>query len=179
MLRALRHRNYLLFFFGQGISLTGTWMQTLALPWLVYLKTGSVVRLGTVVFAGQILTFIMAPVAGVLADRWNRHRLVIVAQVLATIQAAALAALTFTGAIEFWHIIVLSLLGGFIRGFEIPVRQSFVVQMVEDRADLPNAIALNSFLVNGSRIIGPALAGAIIVGFQHLVGEAPAVPAPD
>ena len=178
MIRALRHRNYLLFFFGQGVSLIGTWMQTLALPWLVYLKTGSVVDLGTVTFAGQILTFVMAPVAGALADRWNRHRLVVLAQVLATIQAAALAALTFTGVIEFWHIILLSLLGGFIRGFEIPVRQSFVVQMVEDKADLPNAIALNSFLVNGSRLIGPALAGAIIVGFQHFAGNGTDVSGP-
>ena len=173
-MRALRHRNYLLFFFGQGVSLIGTWMQTLALPWLVFLKTGNPLDLGTVAFAGQILTFVMAPVAGALADRWNRHRLVILAQVLATMQAAILAALTFTGVIEFWHIILLSLFGGFIRGFEIPVRQSFVVQMVEDKADLPNAIALNSFLVNGSRIIGPAVAGVIIAAFQHLAGEEPA-----
>jgi MFS family permease len=171
MLRALRHRNYRLFFLGQGVSLVGTWMQTLALPWLVFLKTGSALDLGIVGFTSQILTFVMAPVAGVLADRWNRHRLVVLAQVLATVQAAVLAALTFSGMIEIWHILVLSLFGGFIRGFEIPVRQSFVVQMLEDKKDLPNAIALNSFLVNGSRLVGPALAGAIIAGFQYFVGE--------
>jgi MFS family permease len=166
MLRALRHRNYRLFFFGQGVSLIGTWMQTLALPWLVYLITGRPLDLGIVAFSGQILTFVMAPVAGVLADRWNRRRLVIIAQVLATLHAAALAALTMTGVIEVWHIIALALFGGFIRGFEIPTRQSFVVQMVEDRADLPNAIALNSFLVNGARLVGPALAGGIIAVLQ-------------
>jgi MFS family permease len=166
MLRALRHRNYRLFFFGQGVSLVGTWMQTLALPWLVYLITGRAVDLGITAFAGQILTFVIAPVAGVLADRWDRRRLVIVAQILATLQAAALAALTLTGVVEVWHIIGLALFGGFIRGFEIPTRQSFIVQMVEDHTDLPNAIALNSFLVNGARLVGPALAGGIIAVLQ-------------
>jgi MFS family permease len=166
MLRALRHRNYRLFFFGQGVSLIGTWMQTLALPWLVYLITGQPLDLGLVAFAGQVMTFVMAPVAGVLADRWDRRRLVIVAQVAATLQAAVLAALTLTGVVEVWHIMVLALFGGFIRGFEIPTRQSFVVQMVEDKSDLPNAIALNSFLVNGARLVGPALAGGLIAVLQ-------------
>ena len=162
MIRSLRHRNFRLFFFGQGVSLIGTWMQSVAMPWLVYTLTGSAMLLGVVGFTGQILTFVMAPVAGVMADRWNRHRLVLWAQVLATAQALALAALTLTGAIEVWHIIVLSLFAGLVRGFEIPTRQAFVVEMLEDRRDLPNAIALNSFLVNGARLVGPSLAGAVI-----------------
>jgi MFS family permease len=162
MIRSLRHRNFRLFFFGQGVSLIGTWMQGVAVGWLVYRLTGSAWDLGTVGFAGQILTFVVAPVAGVLADRWNRHRLVLCAQVLATLQALALAVLTLGGIIEVWHIILLALAGGLIRGFEIPTRQSFVVEMLDDRRDLPNAIALNSFLVNGSRLIGPLLAGALI-----------------
>jgi MFS family permease len=167
MIRALRHRNFRLFFFGQGISLVGTWMQAVAMPWLVYRITGSVLLLGVVGFTGQILTFVMAPVAGVLADRWNRHRLVTAAQALAAAQALGLAALTLTGTIEVWHLIVLSLLAGFIRGFEIPTRQTFVVDMLDDPHDLPNAIALNSFLVNSARLIGPSIAGALIA----LVGE--------
>ena len=162
MIRSLRHRNFRLFFFGQGVSLIGTWMQSVAMPWLVYTLTGSAMLLGVVGFTGQILTFVMAPVAGVMADRWNRHRLVLGAQVLATAQALALAALTLTGAIEVWHIIVLSLFAGLVRGFEIPTRQAFVVEMLEDRRDLPNAIALNSLMVNGARLVGPALAGAVI-----------------
>ena len=165
MIRALRHRNFQLYFFGQGISLIGTWMQSVAMPWLVYRMTDSVILLGVVGFTGQILTFFMAPVAGVLADRWNRRRLVLVAQTLAMLQALALAALTMTGQIEVWHIVVLSLFTGFVRGFEVPTRQSFVVEMIDDRQDLPNAIALNSFLVNGARMIGPALAGLIVAAW--------------
>jgi MFS family permease len=167
MLRSLRHRNFRLFFFGQGISLIGTWMQAVAMPWLVYDLTGSALLLGVVGFTGQILTFILAPLAGVLADRWNRRRIVTLAQVLATAQALALAVLTLTNTIEVWHIVALSLFGGFIRGFEIPTRQSFIVEMLEDRTDLPNAIALNSFLVNGARLVGPPIAGVIVA----LVGE--------
>jgi MFS family permease len=167
MIRSLRHRNFRLFFFGQGVSLIGTWMQGVAMPWLVYRLTGSAMLLGVVGFTGQILTFVMAPLAGVLADRWNRHRLVLLAQVLATMQALALAVLTLAGVIEVWHIIVLSLLAGLVRGFEIPTRQAFVVEMLDDRHDLPNAIALNSFLVNGARLVGPSVAGVLIA----LVGE--------
>ena len=163
MIRSLRHRNFRLFFFGQGVSLVGTWMQGLALPWLVYRLTGSAVLLGVVGFSGQILTLVLAPVAGVLADRWNRYRIVLAGQVLATVQAAALAVLTLTGVINTWEIIALALFGGLIRGFEIPTRQAFVVQMLEDPKDLPNAIAMNSFLVNGSRLVGPSLAGILIV----------------
>ncbi len=167
MLSSLRHRNFRLFFFGQGVSLIGTWMQAIAMPWLVYRLTDDVVLLGVVGFTGQILTFLLAPLAGVLADRWNRHRLVTVAQAAAMLQAAALAALTLAGVITVWEIIALSLFGGFVRAFEIPIRQSFVVEMLDDRSDLPNAIALNSFLVNGARLVGPSLAGVLIA----LVGE--------
>jgi MFS family permease len=152
---------------GQGISLIGTWMQGVALPWLVYDLTHSKTDLGVVGFCGQILTFLLAPVAGVLADRWDRRRLVMWAQILALVQASALAVLTLGGWIQVWQIIVLSLFGGFIRAFEIPIRQSFLVEMIDERADLPNAIAMNSFLVNSSRLVGPALAGMIIL----LVGE--------
>lgn len=165
MLRALRNRNYRLFFVGQGVSLIGTWMQGVALPWLVYRMTGSVILLGVVGFTGQILTLVVAPAAGVVADRANRHRLVTIAQVAAALQAAALAVLALAGVIEVWHIIVLGLVGGFIRGFEIPFRQAFVVEMLEDPRDLPNAIALNSFLVNGARLIGPSLAGFLVGWF--------------
>jgi MFS family permease len=165
MLRALRNRNYRLFFVGQGISLVGTWMQGVALPWLVYRMTGSVVLLGVVGFTGQILTLVAAPAAGVVADRANRHRLVTLAQIAAALQAAALAVLALAGVIEVWHIIVLGLVGGLIRGFEIPFRQAFVVEMLDDPKDLPNAIALNSFLVNGARLIGPTLAGFLVGWF--------------
>jgi len=165
MLRALRHRNYRLFFIGQGTSLVGTWMQSVALPWLVYRLTGSVILLGVVGFTGHILTLVVAPVAGVVADRTNRHRLVTIAQVAAALQAAGLAILTLAGVIEVWHIIVLGLVGGFIRGFEIPFRQAFIVDMLDDPRDLPNAIALNSFLVNGARLIGPSLAGFLVGWF--------------
>jgi len=165
MLRALRNRNYRLFFAGQGVSLVGTWMQGVALPWLVYRMTGSVVLLGIVGFASQIPSLVVAPVAGVVADRANRHRLVTLAQVASALQATALAALALAGVIEVWHIIALGMLGGLIRGFEIPFRQAFVVEMLDDPRDLPNAIALNSFLVNGARLIGPTLAGFLMGWF--------------
>jgi len=165
MLRALRNRNYRLFFVGQGVSLVGTWMQGVALPWLVYRMTGSVILLGVVGFTGQILSLVAAPAAGVVADRANRHRLVVGAQVAAALQAAVLAVLALAGVIAVWHIIVLSLVGGLIRGFEIPFRQAFIVEMLDDPQDLPNAIALNSFLVNGARLIGPAVAGFLVGWF--------------
>jgi MFS family permease len=162
MLRSLAHRNFRLFFMGQSISLTGTWMQSVAMPWLVYKMTGSVVLLGVVGFTGQVLTFVLAPIAGVLADRWDRRRLILVAQAVAMAQAAALALLTLLGHIEVWHVVALSVFTGLVRGFEVPTRQSFVIQMLDDPADLPNAIALNSFLVNGARLVGPSLAGLIV-----------------
>ena len=160
--RSFRYRNYRLFFGGQSISLIGTWIQRIATPWLVYHLTDSVFILGVVGFAGQIPTFLLAPFAGVLTDRWNRYHMLIITQVLAMIQALILALLFFTGVIHVWHIIVLSVLLGCINAFDIPVRQSFVVEMVEKKEDLGNAIALNSTMVNGARLLGPSIAGILI-----------------
>jgi MFS family permease len=168
MVRALRSRNYRLFFAGQSVSLIGTWMTRLATGWLVYRLTGSAVLLGTVSFAGQIPTFFLAPLAGVLVDRWDRHRTLLVTQVIAMLQSFAMAGLALSGLITVWHIVALALVQGLVNAFDMPARQSFVVEMVETRADLPNAIALNSSMVNGARLIGPALAGVII----SAVGEA-------
>ena len=167
LLRALKSRNYRLFFAGQSVSLVGTWMQQVAISWLVYRLTGSAVLLGVVSFAGQIPTFLLAPLAGVLADRWNRRRLLLCSQTLAMIQASVLAAFVLTGIIQVWHLVVLSSLLGVINAFDIPVRQSFVVEMVENKEDLGNAIALNSSMVNSARLIGPSLAGLLIAA----VGE--------
>lgn len=160
--RSLRHRNYRLWFVGQGISLIGTWMQQIAMMWLVYTLTNSVFLLGVVGFAGQIPFFIFAPIAGALVDRWNRHRTVIATQTLSMIQAFVLAFLVFTGIIEVWHILLLSLALGFITAVDMTVRQAFIVDMVDDRRDLGNAIALNSSLINGGRLIGPSIAGILI-----------------
>jgi MFS family permease len=165
--RALRHRNYRLFFLGQGISLVGTWMQQIALNWLVYRLSNSAVLLGVVGFASRIPTFLLAPFAGVLADRWNRHRLLILIQSLAMAQAFILSFFVLSGTITVWLIIFLALFLGCINSFDIPVRQSFVLEMLEDKEDLGNAIALNSSLVNGARLIGPMVAGILIVA----VGE--------
>src|SRR5690242_11969289 len=127
MFRALRHRNYRLFFSGQSISLIGTWMTRIATSWLVYRLTGSALLLGVVGFAGQIPSFILAPFAGVLVDRWNRHRLLVVTQVLALLQSLALAVLALTGLIKIWQVIVLSVFQGVINAFDMPARQAFVV----------------------------------------------------
>lgn len=165
--RALGHRNYRLFFLGQGVSLVGTWMQRVALSWLVYRLTGSEALLGVVGFSSQILTFVAAPFAGVLADRANCRRLIVITQVMAMVQAFVLAALTLTGTIRVWEIVALSATLGLINGFDIPLRQAFIVEMLERREDLPNALALNSFLVNAGKLVGPAMAGAMIA----VVGE--------
>ncbi len=167
MVRALHHRNYKLYFTGQSISLIGTWMTRIATSWLVYRLTGSALLLGLVGFAGQIPSFLLAPFAGVLIDRWNRHRLLVVTQALAMIQSAALAVLTLTGVINIWHVLGLSLFQGLINAFDMPARQSFVIEMVEKREDLPNAIALNSSMVNAARLLGPSIGGVIIAA----VGE--------
>ena len=167
MFRALKNRNYRLFFSGQGISMIGTWMTRIATSWLVYKLTGSALLLGVVGFAGQIPSFLLAPFAGVLIDRWDRHQVLVVTQVLAMIQSAALAVLALTGLINIWHIIGLSIFQGLINAFDMPARQSFVVVMVENRDDLPNAIALNSSLVNAARLLGPSIGGVIIAA----VGE--------
>jgi MFS family permease len=167
MLRALGHKNYRLFFSGQTISLIGTWMTRIATSWLVYRLTGSALLLGVVGFAGQIPSFILAPFAGVLVDRWNRHRLLVATQVLALVQSLALALLALTGHIKIWHVIVLSVFQGLINAFDMPARQAFVVEMVEKREDLPNAIALNSSMVNVARLLGPSIGGVVIAA----VGE--------
>jgi MFS family permease len=165
--RALQHRNYRLFFAGQTVSLVGTWITRLATSWLVYRLTGSLLLLGVVSFCGQIPTLLLAPVTGVLTDRWDRHRILVVTQVLSMIQSAALALMVFTGIISVPLILVLQVAQGIINAFDTPARQSFVVEMIEDRADLPNAIALNSSMVNMSRILGPSIGGVIIAA----VGE--------
>jgi MFS family permease len=161
-LPALRSRNYRLFFGGQGLSLIGTWMTQIATVWLVYKLTNSALMLGIVGFTGQIPSFILAPFGGVLVDRRNPHRILITTQVLAMLQSLALAALTLTGVIQIWHILALSLLQGLINAFDAPARQTFVKDIVERPDDLASAIALNSSLVNGARLVGPAIAGVII-----------------
>ena len=160
--RSLQYRNYRLFFTGQSISLIGSWMQRIAMPWLVYDLTHSVFLLGIIGFASQIPTFLMAPFAGVLTDRWNRYHILIITQILSMIQALILALLFFMGMIEVWHIILLSIAFGLINAFDMPSRQSFVVEMVGKKEDLGNAIALNSSIFNAARLVGPSLAGFII-----------------
>ena len=160
--RSLKYPNYRLFFAGQSISLVGTWVQRMALPWLVYSQTKSVFMLGFVTFMGQIPTFLLAPFAGVLSDRFNRYYMLIGLQTLAMAQAIVLAILVLTNRIELWQIIALSGLLGCINAFDIPTRQSFVVKMVNDKADLSNAIALNSSMVNGAKLLGPSIAGILI-----------------
>jgi MFS family permease len=160
--RALRHRNFRLFFVGQSISLIGTWMTRVATSWLVYRLTGSALLLGTVGFAGQIPTFLLAPFAGVWVDRLDRRKLLVWTQVLAALQSLALAALTLAKVINIHEIVALSALQGLINAFDMPGRQAFLVQMVEDKQDLGNAIALNSSIVNMARLVGPALAGLLI-----------------
>jgi MFS family permease len=165
-LRALKHRNFQLFFGGQLISVTGTWMQTVALSWLVYRLTGSTLLLGTVGFASQIPILLVAPLGGTMADRNNRQRIVIGTQVASMVLAFLLAALTLTGKVQVWHILVLATLLGVANAFDIPARQAFLVDMV-GKEDLMNAIALNSTMFNGARIVGPAVAGILVA----MIGE--------
>jgi MFS family permease len=160
-LRALRHRNFQLFFSGQLISLTGTWMQSVAQAWLVYSMTKSALLLGTVGFASQIPVFLVAPFGGITADRVNRQRLVIATQTCSMILAGILAWLTLTHRIHVWHIFLLAGLLGVVNAFDIPGRQSFLIDMV-GKEDLMNAIALNSSMFNGARVIGPAVAGILV-----------------
>ena len=164
--RALRHRNYRLFFGGQTVSLVGTWITRIATSWLVYRLTKSELLLGIVGFAGQIPLLILGPLGGVIGDRMNRHRILVWTQVLSALQSLALAILAFTH-ITVVEIIVLQVVQGIINAFDTPARQAFVVEMVDDREDLPNAIALNSAMFNGSRIIGPSIGGIMIAA----VGE--------
>jgi MFS family permease len=161
LLRSLSHRNFRLFFLGQSISLIGTWMQQVAMSWLVYQITESPWWLGVVAFSSQIPS-VIAPVAGVVIDRTNRHRLVMGTQSAAMIQAFILAALTLTGVVQVWHVIALSVFIGIVNAFDMPGRQAFLTEMIERREDLSNAIALNSSMFNGARLIGPALAGMVL-----------------
>ena len=167
VVRALRHRNYRLFFGGQSLSLIGTWMTRIATAWLVYRLTHSAFLLGVVGFAGQVPTFFLAPFAGVWVDRWNRHTTLVVTQVLSMLQSFALAVLALRGTITIVEILWLSLAQGLINAFDMPTRQSFVVQMIEAREDLGNAIALNSSMVHVARLLGPSIAGIVIA----LAGE--------
>jgi len=160
--RALRHRNFRLFFGGQSISLIGTWMTRIATSWLVYRLTGSALLLGTVSFAGQIPTFLIAPFAGVWVDRLDRRQVLVWTQALSMIQSLALAALTLSHHITIAWVLALSVMQGLINAFDMPGRQAFMVQMVEDKRDLSNAIAINSSMVNMARLVGPSLAGMLI-----------------
>jgi MFS family permease len=160
--RALKHRNFRLFFGGQSISLVGTWMTRVATGWLVYRLTGSALLLGTVSFAGQIPTFLLAPFAGVWVDRLDRRQVLVWTQTLSMAQSLTLAALTLSGRITIPRLLVLSVMQGMINAFDMPGRQAFMVKMVEDRRDLQNAIAINSSMVNLARLIGPSLAGMLI-----------------
>lgn len=161
MFRALKHRNFRLFFSGQLISLIGTWMQMIAESWLVYRLTGSALLLGTVGFVNKIPTFFLASVGGTVADRYSRHRIVIATQASSLVLAFILAALTLTHTVQVWHVMVLATMLGIVNAFDMPARQAFIVEMV-GKEDLMNAIALNSSMFNGARIIGPAIAGILV-----------------
>ncbi|HWF84665.1 MAG TPA: MFS transporter, partial [Vicinamibacterales bacterium] len=162
MLRALRYRNYRLFFGGQVVSLAGTWITTTATSWLVYRLTGSAVLLGVVGFAGQFPAFLMGPFAGIVVDRWNRHRLLVVTQTMSMLQSFALAVLTLSGHITVETIVLLSVVQGIVNAFDMPGRQAFLIAMIDNKEDLGNAIALNSSMVNAARLVGPTIAGIVI-----------------
>ncbi|QMU27650.1 MFS transporter [Adhaeribacter radiodurans] len=167
MFRALQYRNYRLFFMGQGVSLIGTWMQQVAMSWLVYRLTNSVLLLGILGFAGQVPAFLLGPFAGVLSDRFNKHRILILTQSLAMLQATILAVLVLTNAVTIYWILALSIFLGIVNAFDTPTRQSFVINLIDKREDVSNAIALNSSLFNVARLAGPSIAGLVIAA----VGE--------
>lgn len=159
---AFRSRNYRLFFAGQGLSLTGSWMTQVATVWLVYQLSPSPWWLGIVGFTSQIPSLILLPVAGVFVDRWNRHQVIIWTQILSMVQSLTLAVLALTGVVNIWHLILLSLFQGIVNSFDAPARQAFVPEMIERKEDLANAIALNAAMFNGARLIGPAVAGVVL-----------------
>ena len=167
--RAFRYRNYRLYFGGQGVSLIGTWMQQIAMSWLVYRLTNSAFYLGLIGFTGMAPMFFLTSFAGVFIDRMHRRNLLIITQILATIQASLLAFLTLSGHIQVWHLVLLSLFLGSINAFDMPARQSFVIEIVENKEDLGNAIALNSFMFNSARLVGPSIAGLLVAA----IGEGP------
>jgi MFS family permease len=162
MLRALRYRNYRLFFGGQIVSLAGTWITTTATSWLVYRLTGSALLLGLVGFAGQFPAFLLGPFAGIAVDRWDRRRLLVATQTVSMLQSFALAALTLSGRITVEAIVLLNVVQGVVNAFDMPARQAFMIAMIENKEDLGNAIALNSSMVNVARLAGPTIAGIVI-----------------
>ncbi len=162
MFRALRHRNYLLFFSGQLISLIGTWLQQIAISWLVYKLTNSALLMGVITFVGLLPSLILSPFAGVYIDRINKHKMLIIVQILFMLEALLLAVLTIFNVIQLWHVVVVCSLIGVTAAIDMPLRQAFVVQLVDDEADLGNAISLNSSMFNLARMIGPAIAGILI-----------------
>ena len=161
-LRAFRYRNFRLYFFGQSLSLLGTWIQQVAMSWLVYRMTGSAFLLGVTAFASQVPILIFAPLGGLWADRFDRRKLLIATQLLALLQAMVLALLTYLGSIEVWHVLVMAVLLGIVMATDTPVRQSFVSELVPAKQDLPAAIAMNGFVQNAGRMIGPSIAGILI-----------------
>ncbi len=160
-LRALRHRNYRLFFYGQTLSIIGNWVQQIAMAWLVYRLTESAWLLGVTGFAGQIAILVFAPFGGMWADRFDKHKLLLVTQVVSAVPPIALAALTWTGAVEVWHIIVMALVLGIINAIDTPIRLAFTIEMVT-REDLPSAIAMNALMQSAGRMIGPTVAGLLL-----------------
>jgi MFS family permease len=167
-MRALRHRNYRLFFVGQLISVVGSWMQSVAQAWLVYRLTGSALLLGLVGFADKVPVFALGLAGGLVADRFDRHRVVIATQSLMLLQALILGILAVSGAVQVWQIMALAVFGGIVNAFDLPARQSFIASMVA-QDDLPNALALNSSIFNAARVIGPAIAGVVVA----IIGEGP------
>jgi MFS family permease len=160
--RAFKSRNYRLYFFGQSVSLIGTWMQKTAVSWVIYELTHSKFMLGLTLFASMFPSFLFSFIGGVTADRYNRYRVLLVTQIASMVQAVLLTLLVFIRHYNVWEIIALSMMLGLINAFDVPARQSLVYEMVNDKADLPNALALNSSMVNLSRLIGPGIAGLII-----------------
>lgn len=163
--RALRNKNYRLFFSGQCISVTGTWIQQVAINWLVYSLTKSALLMGVIMFAGSIPSLFLSPLAGVIVDRINKYQVLIMLQTLFMLEALALAILTLTGNIQVWHIVILSISIGITNAFDMPLRQAFVVNLVDRIEDLSNAISLNSSSMNLALLIGPAIAGTLIAAF--------------
>jgi len=162
MVRAFRHRNFHLYFGGQSISLIGTWVQQIALGWTIYQLTHSSLLLGLVSFAGQLPLFVVTPFASVLVDRWNRHRTLTVTQTLSMLQAFALALVVSMHTLQVWNLIALNLFAGIVLAIDLTARQAFIVEMVGSGRDLPNAVALNAFVINGGRMLGPAIAGLLL-----------------
>jgi len=166
-LRALRHRNFALFLSGQSCALVGYWIQQVALSWLVYRLTGSATLLGVMSFAANLPVLVLAPFAGLWSDRFNRHRMMLATQVLEMLQAVALAALAFSGLVETWHVIALTAMLGTCVAVELPVRHAYLLELIGDREDLPNAVAMTSLIANCGRLVGPAAAGVLIARYSE------------